>query len=241
MNGLPEPSRLFAAMDATWPAARAERFGPFMIREGQGGGKRVSSAIALDRSNPDDIARAETRMRALGQAPIFQIRPGDDRLDEQLASLGYAIRDPVSLYAGRIADIAPARYNGSDIIRCWPVLALQKNLWRDGGVGSGRIAVMERAGGPKSTFLARIGQQPSGVAFVSAHDGIAMLHALDVAPTHRRKGIGHQIMAAAMDWAQDMGCADLALAVTNENFAANALYAKNRMSVVASYHYRCKQ
>ena len=40
------PATLQAAMDATWPAAAMHRAGPWMLRNGAGGGKRVSAATA---------------------------------------------------------------------------------------------------------------------------------------------------------------------------------------------------
>ena len=38
------PEDLAAVMEATWPAARVWREGPFLCRDGAGGGKRVSAA-----------------------------------------------------------------------------------------------------------------------------------------------------------------------------------------------------
>ena len=35
---------LFAAIDATWPPATMTQAGPWTIREGKGGGQRVSAA-----------------------------------------------------------------------------------------------------------------------------------------------------------------------------------------------------
>ena len=38
---------LFAVMETTWPAASVQQVGPWLIREGQGGGKRVSARIIV--------------------------------------------------------------------------------------------------------------------------------------------------------------------------------------------------
>ena len=47
MTTLPEEEAFVAAMEATWPAASRRQVGPFVIRDGQGGGKRVSAATGL--------------------------------------------------------------------------------------------------------------------------------------------------------------------------------------------------
>ena len=41
----PSVDRLFAALEATWPPASSQRLGPFRLRDGAGGGKRVSAAV----------------------------------------------------------------------------------------------------------------------------------------------------------------------------------------------------
>lgn len=235
---LPSADDLWAAMDATWPAARVIEDGPWLLREGRGGGQRVSAATVLRDFSDADIDNAEGAMRELGQDPIFQIRPGDDALDAALAARGYAIKDPVHLYAGSSAEIAATGANPRTIFNTWPPLAIQKELWGEGGIGPGRIAVMDRASGPKSAFLARHKDQPVGVGYAAIHNGIAMLHALEVRPSARKEGVGSKMMCALGHWAQDNDAQILALAVTKENFAANALYVKYGMSVVTSYHYR---
>ncbi|TMV56955.1 GNAT family N-acetyltransferase, partial [Thioclava sp. BHET1] len=42
----PDGEAIFAALDASWPAAALHHAGPWLIREGRGGGKRVSAATA---------------------------------------------------------------------------------------------------------------------------------------------------------------------------------------------------
>ena len=59
------PVALAQVMEATWPAASVVRLGPWAIRDGKGGGKRVSAATAETAWQPDDIAQAEGAMLAL--------------------------------------------------------------------------------------------------------------------------------------------------------------------------------
>ena len=67
-----------------------------------------------------------------------------------------------------------------------------------------------------------------------------MLHALEVAAPLRRAGLGRIMTRAAADWARRQGAETLALAVTDANVAANALYRDLGMQPVWHYHYRMK-
>jgi GNAT superfamily N-acetyltransferase len=67
-----------------------------------------------------------------------------------------------------------------------------------------------------------------------------MIHAVEVRPSLRRRGAGRQILAAAAQWAAEQGADRLALAVTQANSAARALYASLGMQPVGEYHYRIK-
>ena len=64
---------LFDAIEATWPAAALHSHGPWLVREGRGGGKRVSSVSAVRDWEPDDIPAAEA---ALASAREQQLRLG---------------------------------------------------------------------------------------------------------------------------------------------------------------------
>lgn len=229
---------LLAAMEATWPAAGLHRVGPWLIREGKGGGQRVSAATAEASWHPDDIALAEAAQAGLGQPALFMLRAGDDALDAALDARGYDIVDPVSVYVAPVAALTvqpPARMTTFPI---WPMLSIMRDLWAQGGIGPARIAVMARAAGPKAALLGRVSDRAAGVAFVACHEGMAMLHALHVAPELRGKGLGRNLLLASAAWAGDQGADRLALAVTRANRAANALYAGAGMTIAAQYHYR---
>ena len=66
------------------------------------------------------------------------------------------------------------------------------------------------------------------------------VHAIAVRPALRRKGAGRQILAAAAQWAAEQGADRLALAVTQANSGAIALYTSLGMQPVGEYHYRIK-
>jgi len=237
---LPDAAALFAAIDATWAPASRRRLGPWTLRQGRGGGKRVSAATAEAPVGPDDPEHAERAMARLDQRPLFMIRESDAALDRTLAERGYKVIDPVTLYAAPTAALAQAPLPPLSVFDIWPPLAIMTDLWATGGIGAGRTAVMDRVDAPKSAILARHADQPAGVAFVAAHAGIAMIHAIVVRPDMRRKGLGGNMLRKAARWGQDHGATSLALAVTRANTAANALYASHRMVVVGHYHYRIK-
>jgi N-acetylglutamate synthase len=233
-------THLYDAIDATWPAAAMRRAGPWAVRDGQGGGKRVSAVTASDDGWADaDIAQAEDAQAALGQDALFMIRAGEDRLDAALAGRGYGIVDPVVLWqvpverlAGEVPPLAA--------FAVWPPLQIMRDIWAGGDVDAARLAVMDRVGVPKTALFGRIGDRPASVAFVAVSGGTAMLHALHVADAHRRQGSARHLMRAAGTWARMQGAATLAVLVTRSNAPANALYATLGMVKAERYHYRLK-
>jgi GNAT superfamily N-acetyltransferase len=235
---LPDTRRLLAAIDATWPAARRLRVGPWLIREGAGGGQRVSAASPAAPVSGADIPDAEAAMRALGQTPLFILTTADSALDAALGGRGYEVVDPVNLYAAPVEELARQPLPPVRAFAIWPPLAIMRDLWAAGGVGAARIAVMERVRGPATGILARSNDRPAGVGFAAIDGEIAMIHALYVPSEHRRGGSATNMMRLAARWAQDRGAKYLALAVTRSNLAANALYTSLGMQVVGEYHYR---
>lgn len=231
---------LLAVTEATWPAAARQPAGAFTVREGKGGGQRVSAATATGRWTEDDIDAAERMQVRLGQRPLFLILPGEDALDAALAARGYRVKDPVNVYDCAIATLAAEPANPMAGFAIWPPLAIMRDLWAEGGIGPERIAVMERAGGPKTAILGRVSDRAAGVAFVAIAGDTAMLHALHVAPGLRRQGSAVKIMRAAAHWAQDHGTKRFSVLVTEANSAANALYASLAMEIVGQYHYRSR-
>ena len=81
-----------AALDATWPAAEFHDLDGWRLRRGAGGGKRVSAA-----SGAGKVDHAVAAMATWGQPALFQLWPGDEALDDDLAARGYAIVDPVCM------------------------------------------------------------------------------------------------------------------------------------------------
>lgn len=229
-----------AVLESTWPAARTRRLGPWTLRDGEGGGKRVSAATAGSPVTRTDLDQAERAMIDQGQRPLFMIRPDEPDLDRLLATAGYTPLDPTMLYAAPIDAFTQEPLPRVSAYYVWPLLAIMVDIWAEGGIGPERIAIMDRAVSPKTAILARHTDQPAGTAFVSIVKNIAMIHAIEVSAKLRRQGVGGNILRAAAFWAQDQGATHLSLAVTEANAGARALYTSFAMQVVGRYHYRVK-
>jgi len=225
------PEALARVMEATWPPARVWRQGPFLLRDGAGGGKRVSAA-----SCADDWTEADLETLNHG---LMLIRPGDEALDAALEARGWRVVDPVAAYAAPVDQLAAELPPLTDFPH-WPPLEITRSIWAEGGIGPERVGVMLRAEGPRTAILARHEDRPAGAAFVALAGDQAMIHALEVRQSVRRRGIGTSLLRGAANWAAEAGARDLSLVVTRQNAAACALYTRLGMQVVGQYHYRMK-
>lgn len=237
---LPDIRTLYDVCEATWPPATAREMDGWIIRDGALGGQRVSAATAITLGKVPDIARAEQAMDTLSQPKLFMVRKGETDLDAALNARGYRIKDPVNFYVIPVEDLSKNPPNRMAAFTPYPPLAIMEEIWADAGIGPERLAVMRRAKGPKTTIFARQEDRPAGVAYVAIQHETAMLHALEVVPALKRKGVGVNIMCKAAKWAQDQGAQCLAVIVTQDNKAANALYTSLGMELVGQYHYRTK-
>ncbi|NIN08309.1 MAG: GNAT family N-acetyltransferase [Planctomycetales bacterium] len=232
---------LFDALDATWPAAATTTRGPWRLRKGEGGGKRVSAASALTAQiGPSDIEVAEAEMRRMGQTPLFQIRDTDNALDQQLETAGYQIIDPVRILTAPVAQLAEIAPPPITAFVLPEPLAIMYELWAEAGTGPERLAVMDRVIAPKTVVLGRISDRASGVAFAAIHGKTVFCHALEVISPLRRQGTATNMLRAAAIWAQQNGAETFATLVLENNSAALALYASLKFKDVGHYHYRIK-
>lgn len=228
--------KLYDVIDGSWPAATKTCVGAWTIREGQGGGQRVSAATAEQPGG--DIDQAEKAMRNLGQQPLFMIRTGDDDLDQRLAARGYVVKDPVQAWACPASLLTDKPIPRVTVFSIWEPLMMMNEIWAQADIGPGRLAVMNRAAMPKTGLLGRLNEKPGGAAFAAIHRGVAMLHAIEVLPHQQRQGMGEWLMRGAAFWAVEQGADILSLICLESNEAANGLYASLGMQVVGQYHYR---
>ena len=232
-ENVPDSARIMGAIDATWaPAEMVERDG-WTLRRGAGGGKRVSAA-----SGQGDVALVETAMRDWGQQPMFRLIPEDEALDTELAARGYEVVDPVTLYAARAETLTGEQSHIAAAYRCAFRPAVMEEIWEAGGIGSARRAIMDRVSTPKCFLMSRADDTPAGAAFVAVDGEVAMIHAIEVFPHLRRQGAARLLIELAARLATEHGAGWLALAVTDANVPANALYQSLGMEAAGRYHYR---
>lgn len=225
------------ALQASWPAAREMRVGQWIIRDGAGAGRRASAAIATGPVDAADLAQAEDAMRALPMAPLISVRSDQPDLETLLDAHGYHAHDPSVFYACAIPSPLP-EIPPVTAFHIWPPLAVTEDIWRANDIAQPRIDLMHRATCAKTSILGRTKGRAAGAAYVGAHKGHALIHALVVAPAFRRSGLARHMLRQAMHWAADIDCHTLALAVGRDNAAARALYASLGMAPVGEYHYR---
>lgn len=235
---LPGAPALHGVVERTWPAFASRTEGPWTIRDGRGGGKRVSAATARGPVGAQDLPVGEAAMRALGDVPRFMIRNGEDALDALLAQAGYGVMDPSNIHAGAIAALTVQRPPRTASFNIWPPMAIQREIWQEGGITPARVQVMERASGPRTALFGREDNRAAATGFVAIHEGIAMVHALEVRPAFRRRGVARHLMVEAAFWAADHGAHHMAVICTKANIGANALYSSIGLSLVGQYHYR---
>ena len=238
---LPSIQQIYDVVDGTWPAAEYMQTGPWLFRRGAGGGQRVSATTARGPTTTDDIATAEAQMKTMGQPNLFMIREGDAALDALLATQGYEVHDPVTAYVAPVSLFAEKHPPRICALLAWEPLAIMLDIWAKGGITEGRVDVMHRAQGPKTGLIGRLNDHPAAAAFCAIHDGVAMVHALEVLPHQRQQNMGKYAMYELAHWAARNGASHISLVVTQANQAGNALYTSLGMTSVGQYHYRLKK
>ena len=234
-------SELFwRASDICWPPIQKKTVGPWVIREGGGGGSRVSSTTPIGDCSRKDISLAEREMHGLGQSNVFQIRRKDKELDLLLSKKGYSLVDRTVIYKCNIAEISCLSVPSVTTFDIWPPLNMMKIIWDKGGITDGRLSVMRRCKVKKTTILGRIENKAAGCAFVSQSNGISIIQSLFVLPKYSRKGLARHVIIEAAKWGEKEGSSYLALMVGKHNKRARSLYDGLGMKVLESYHYRVK-
>lgn len=236
---------LMPVLERSWPPARTYRNGPFIVMGPDDGGNRVTAARLASRLNApisaDDLDAAEAQMEAQGRAPLFMVLDTQTTLSDALDARGYIARDHTIAMVIRAADLAatPPPVTAFSI---WPPLAIQTEIWEAGGIDAARRAVMERAVHcTKTSLFGRITEKPAAAAYIGLLHDTAMLHALEVAPIARRKGMAAHMMRLAALWTVENGAEWLSILVTQQNVAARGLYTSLGMKPVGTYHYREKE
>ena len=231
---------LARAFEETWPAAEYSDAGGFRVGRGFGAGGRVSSARAAGAWVPDDIRAAEAVHRAWNQQPMFRVLDTDRALIDALTAAGYRAETPTAIMQAQVAALTDQAIPYLTTFAVWPPLAIQRDLWSAGNIVPSRQAVMDRVTGPKTAILGRIDDRAAGAAFAAIHADVAMVHAVEVLPPFRRRGLAGWMMRQAAFWAGDGGATRVGLAVSRANAGARATWDRLGFSEVAGYAYYAK-
>ncbi|RCW84083.1 GNAT family N-acetyltransferase [Paracoccus lutimaris] len=229
---------LARAFETTWPAAEYADAGAFRVGRGHGAGGRVSSARAL---RPDwdeaDIPAVEAIHRRWRQRAMFRLPDCDDALAKALIARGYQRQNPTAIMALDCAALRDRDVPGMTAFTIWPPLAIQGDIWAAGNIGAARQAVMPRVALPRTAILGRHEDRAAGAAFVAVDGPVAMIHAIEVAPGFRRKGLAGWLIRRAATWADAQGATRLGLAVSRANTSARALYDRMGFAETGGYAY----
>ena len=231
---------LARAFEETWPAADYADAGGFRVGRGLGAGGRVGSARAVGAWTPADIARAEAIHRIWDQRPLFRALDSDAPLIAALTGAGYRHETPTAILAAPVAALTDLAIPDLTTFAVWPPLAIQRDIWAAGNINAARQAVMGRVAGPKAAILARIDDRAAGAAFAAISGDVAMVHAVEVLPAFRRRGLAGWIMRQAALWAAERGATRLGLAVSRANAGARASYDRLGFTEAAGYAYYAK-
>ncbi len=233
---------LTAAFRATWPAAEYATVGGFRVGRGAGGGGRVSAArVAGDWQagnwQADDIERVADLQRDWAEAPLFAVADDDAALARALRERSWRDHTATVVLQAPVAALTDRTIPPVTTFAVWPPLAIQRDLWRELGIGAARQAIIDRAAAPKAALLGRVADRAAGAGFVGVHGPVAMIHALGVLPPFRRHGVAGWLIRQAAHFAQQNAAERIALAVQRDNAAALALYAALGFSETDGYRY----
>ncbi|WBU57126.1 GNAT family N-acetyltransferase [Paracoccus sediminicola] len=226
-----------ALLEDSWPAAEYVETSAFRIGRGAGGGRRVGSARSIAEScTGDEIDRAAEIQREWDQAPLFRVSDGE-MLVGALEARGWRAQMPTAILSAPSAPLAAREIPPVTSFAVWPPLAIQRELWSECGIGPERQEIMQRVALVKTSILGRVEDRAAASAFVAGSGKTAMIHALEVLPALQRKGLGHWMICRAAHWAVENDFQRLCLAVTRENTAALAFYARLGFTEIGGYSY----
>ncbi|MFD4438135.1 N-acetylglutamate synthase, CG3035 family, partial [Bacillus safensis] len=234
-----------AAADG-WPGTEQSWIDGWLARHADGFTRRANAAAPLgaahrvgDLNSGDTLARLRDWYAARGQ-PLALLLP--DRLGSPPD--GWSVSEDVQVMAADIANltlpdgeslvsvtaepdpqwIALYHYRGAGLPESAPAML---SAVLDGEVGFGSIGAP--SSDPMAIARAAVTQAPDGRRWVG-------LAAVEVAPEHRRRGLGMLMCAEMIRWGRDRGATHTYVQVDVGNTAAIALY--RTLGLIDHHRYR---
>lgn len=216
-----------------WPALEVRARDGWRLGFSEGVTRRANSALRLAPAAPVEAAEAFYRER--GQAPVFQIWPGDEDLDRELARRGYRAERPATVMAREIG--APDAAGP-----LCPVLSRPderwRALWAHGGVDGHAAAVQHRIMRGVASMGYAVDESGQARGCAALNGEWVGLYNMFTAESARGRGLAGRVLEALLAWGRDGGALWAYLLVEEANTAALRAYTRAGFSAVSRYHYR---
>jgi GNAT superfamily N-acetyltransferase len=244
----PRPTRLIEPLEleeiaaAGWPAAETEWLGRWLLRAAEGWTGRANSVLPL--GDPGlHVDQAIGRVRewyAARRLPArFQVpSPGADEVDAALEAAGFTAYSPTLVQTASLAAFS-AQPRVEVALDATPSPEWLAAYHYRGGDSLPPVALPILTGAKLPVFASVVeaGQTVAVARAVVDSDWLGVT-AVDVAPTHRRRGLATDVMRALATWGARNGARQSYLQVAAENEPAQALYERLGFRTHHRYHYR---
>ncbi|MCJ7994248.1 GNAT family N-acetyltransferase [Rhizobium cremeum] len=249
-DNLPLVRRLEAVGFRAWPAANVQYDGSWQIRlTGGHPSKRLNCVVALDPSDSRDIAirleKAGRKFAAYGRPLIVRQTPlAPKPLIGHLRAEGWECFEDVVTMTCDLAEITLP-----DTLDHLPTHDVGRyvdaSLELQGEDAALKPALAEIIGAikpPTGLFLIETPERGPVAATLCVQDNdLAGIMSLAVAGDQRRKGLGLEVLTAALRWARMRGAKRAWLQVVADNEPALSLYRKLGFTEAYHYHYWRKE
>lgn len=230
-----------------WPAPDHAWLGRWLLRAAKGWTGRANSALPLgDPGLPVDeaIGRVRGWYAERGLPARFQIPlPGAENLDGALGGLGFTVDSAALVQTANVGMVLAVSAERPDL----PPVSLDPTPSRDwlatyhyrggSGVPAVGLRVMTAARLPVFATVRDAGTAVA-VARGVVDEGWLGVTAVEVAESHRRRGLASHIMRALAGWGSDNGAHSVYVQVADHNSGAFAFYERLGFTTHHRYHYR---
>lgn len=222
---------------ALWSTPDRAEIDGWVLRSVHGFTRRLNSATAIGTPSVDSDTRRrlEAWFGRRSLPLVIRVTPSMSEATVETITQAWGLEpEDVTHVMGRAIDPAA----GSDAAEvCDPDDEFVELLCELNGrdmahVGDFR-ATIDHARGPMAGI--RIGTDAVGL--VGVHGDLSAVFSVAVAPAVRRRGLGTNIMAAAMGWAHERGATYQFHQVYGGNTSAIAMYRSLGYSTIYDYHY----
>jgi ribosomal protein S18 acetylase RimI-like enzyme len=229
-----------------WRGLDLAPLGEWLLRAGGGFTSRANSVLAMGApamAIQDALDAVEAWYAARGLPPRFQLvgQEAPPGLVTALDERGWASSPRVEVMTAELGHALRAATGSTDLeLRLEPAPdASWLACYRQDGGALPAAAREVLCNHPAAVFASlHDGGRAVAIARAAVDDRWAGLFAVEVAPDHRRRGLGSLVSAAALRWAGERGARRTYLQVSADNTGALALYERLGYAVHHDYLYR---